>query len=342
MQCANCNFFNMPGSEVCGRCGTSLMLGGVTVATDVTPPRAGRLAKRLRRVAPMRRTYYRARDALADTRTPDSIRRWTPRLPEYPVFIRLIFPGWSHFYLRQRLRGHLFLWSFLACQLLMLLNFGTTWGGIWLGTAFSVHSSAALDIVTQTFADAGVRDRIVRSIALSVLLWFGVYWPAGLLIGRFASPYIVQFAMQPFVPGDVVLVNNLSRPRAGQVVLYQLSDYHIMLAGAIHERREEIFTGQAIDRILAGPGDTVECLQGRMLVNSQPSKFVPLNPVKLRASFKLIVPDGDYFIVPSGAPRIDTVDDAAAWSGIGCVPAESIVGRAYMRSSPLSRCGLIH
>jgi hypothetical protein len=347
MQCPNCNFFNMPGSTACGRCGTSLTIGGAGgggggVAIDVAPPRAGRVSLRLRRMVPLRRTYYQARDALASTRPPKVVRKAAPYLPPFPVFVRLIFPGWSHFYLRQRLRGHLFLWGFVACLLLMLLNFGTMWGGIWLGMAFSVHSSAALDVVTQTFADAGLRDRMVRSIALSVVLWFGVYYPAGLLIAPIAHPYIVQFPMEPFLPDDVVIVSSFATPRVGRVVMYQLADYHFMLGTGMHGRREEIYSGQAIDRILAGPGDTVECIRGELRVNGQPSRFAPLNAVKLATAFKLTIPQGRWFIVPSGAPRIADINTADAWSTVGIVASEGIVGRAYLRSHPVWRVHWIH
>src|SRR5262249_39197284 len=144
-------------------------------------------------------------------------------------------------------------------------------------------------IVTQTFADAGLRDRMVRSIALSAVLWFGVYWPAGWLPSWVANPYIPQGPMQTFNTGDVGLVNEVRQPRVGDVVLYQMSDYTIMLAPGFAHMREEIFTGRAIDRILAGPGDTVECRGGVLLVNGSPSRFFPLNTVHLKIAFKLKV-----------------------------------------------------
>src|SRR5579864_3853550 len=159
MQCVNCRFQNMPGSDVCGRCGTSLRLA--TAVIDVHPPRASAVARRFRRFVP-RRAYYDLRDLgrRAHSRVSGVARRNAPALPPVSVVARLVFPGWSHFYLRQLWRGRLFMWSFLALLLPGLIWWGTTVGSILLGLAFSVHSTAALDIVTQNLPHEAVGRRI--------------------------------------------------------------------------------------------------------------------------------------------------------------------------------------
>src|SRR5580692_2331416 len=123
MQCVNCGFQNMPGSEACGRCNTSLLIGAAVM--DVHPPRAGRTAKRLRRALPIGKAFYRTRDALHGDEMAVRARHAAQTLPPFPLFIRLIFPGWSHFYLKQRVRGHLFMWGFLICLLPTILLFGS-------------------------------------------------------------------------------------------------------------------------------------------------------------------------------------------------------------------------
>src|SRR3954452_19475404 len=50
MQCSNCQFENIPGSEACGRCGSSLRVG--TLVMDVNPPRAPRWRKSVRQNLP--------------------------------------------------------------------------------------------------------------------------------------------------------------------------------------------------------------------------------------------------------------------------------------------------
>src|SRR4051794_33096548 len=141
MQCANCQFQNMPGSEQCGRCGSSLRLA--TALMDAQPPRASRLRKRMRRTVPVRRAAIRARQAMDDAGATERVRRLRTLAP-WPMLLRMAFPGWVHFYMGQPVRGHLFLWGTLVFLLPGLLLLGTLWGSIWIGMAFSVHSWDAL------------------------------------------------------------------------------------------------------------------------------------------------------------------------------------------------------
>ena len=339
MQCPNCGFQNMPGTEVCGRCTTSL--GLATAVMDVHPPRASSLKKRARRVLPLRKAYFRTRDALHADDVSARVRHATATLPPFPIFARLVVPGWSQFFLKQRIRGHLFLWSFLACLLLSLLMFGSTWGGIWFGLAFSVHSSAALNIVTQTFADAGTRDRIARSIVVSVVLWVLLYWPAVWLLGEFAQPHTVQTGVAPFRHGDVILVNRRITPKRGDVVLYELNYSPTVPAANLH-RHINVYGGDNIDRILAVPGDLVQCESGNLLINGSPSTWQPLNPRPIPRTLHWKVPAGHYLVLPSGVPGTPNLQDANFWQTAGDVSRENIVGRAYLQSLPWSRFHFIH
>ncbi|HTV47450.1 MAG TPA: S26 family signal peptidase [Phycisphaerae bacterium] len=334
MQCTNCGFQNMPGSEVCGRCSTGL--GLATAVVDVNPPRAGSLSKYFRRVLPVRMVYFRTRSALHAENVAARVRHATATLPPRPLILRLIVPGWSHFYIKQPFRGHLFLWGFVACLLPTFLYFGTTWGSIWLGMAFSVHSSAALDIVTQSLPGAGVRDRIVRSIIVSAILGLVLYLPAMWLIGGFAGPHTVQTDLVTFRTGDVLLVNRWEAPRRGEVVLYEFN-YNTMLAPGYGERETVQYAGENIDRILAMPGDHVQCNSGRLLINGSPSLWQPLNPRPLPKEISLTVPDDHYLILPSGVPGLAGLQDANLWLSAGNISRADIVGRAYLQIHPLSQ-----
>ena len=64
MQCSSCRFENMPGVDVCGRCGSSLRLA--TAVLDVHPPRARPWAKRLRRYLPLHAASARLRDVASE------------------------------------------------------------------------------------------------------------------------------------------------------------------------------------------------------------------------------------------------------------------------------------
>src|SRR5437764_12938278 len=176
MQCTNCQFQNMPGTDVCGRCGTSLALR--SAAIDVHPPRARALTKRLRRALPVRRAYVTVRDNLAAARREgaDQNTSLSPGL-----ILRMALPAWPQFYLGLRRRGHIFLWSFIAALIPGILFFGSNSGLVLLGFAFSIHSSSALDVIMYTFPNAGFRDRMARSMLISVLLALVIYWPIALM-----------------------------------------------------------------------------------------------------------------------------------------------------------------
>jgi signal peptidase I len=339
MQCPNCQFQNMPGSEQCGRCGGSLRLA--TAVMDVHPPRASQLRKRVRRTVPVRRVAIRARQAMEDAGATERVRRLRVLAP-WPLLLRMALPGWVHFYMGQPIRGHLFLWGTLVFLLPGLLMLGTVWGSIWMGMAFSVHSWDALDAVTQTFPDAGQRDRMARSVLVSILLGLFVYVPAGLLLFRVADPTVITLDMPPLARGDVLLVNHLAEPRPGYIVVYEEPTFTIAERNG-HERRFTHITGERIDRILAGPGDRVVWDKGKLTVNGQPSDLQPLNPsITPRHRLEVLVPAECVFILPSTTPYLRAEEDDATWRGLGTVGRERISGRVFARTNPLSRFSRFH
>jgi hypothetical protein len=337
MQCSNCQFHNMPGSDVCGRCGSSLRLA--TAVIDVHPPRAGRLRKRLRRAVPVTRAVAEARDAIESLGPTSKILRVAARTP-WALFLRLVIPGWSHFYAGQRVRAHLFLWGTLAFLAPGILLFGTLAGSLLLGMAFSVHSWAALDIVTQTFPDCGMRDRMARSLLVSFVLAAVIYLPVGYVTTRVADPTTIRLPMAPFADGDVVLVNHWVAPGAGDVVLYAIPDY-TRREPQQRANRFVQYTGERIDRVLAGPGDRVVWDKGRLTVNGSASAARPLNPDVAPPRLKLTVPDGHFLILPTTTPYVSPADDEGSWQALSLVPADRVVGRVYARTSPLSRLARI-
>src|SRR5262249_6605827 len=143
-------------------------------------------------------------------------------LPEPEVLSRLIIPGWAHIHSGLGIRGRLFLWAYLAVLLLGLARWGTDFGAILLGIAFSIHASSALAILIR---QGTVRSpRMMATAALvALVLAVLVYIPAGQLLMRVAAP--IEFAADapPFARSDVVLVNRwayaLTEPRRGDVIL---------------------------------------------------------------------------------------------------------------------------
>lgn len=324
----------MPGSDNCGRCGSSLRLA--TAVIDVHPPRAGRVRKGLRRGAvPMNRAIAGARDAMAAAGENAGVRRLAGLAP-WSLFARLALPGWSHFYAGQRVRGHLFLWGTLIFLLPGLILLGTFAGSMLLGLAFSVHSSAALDIVTQTFPDAGMRARMARSVLVSIVLALVVYVPLGLLLMRVADPTVIHYSTAPFQTGDVLLVNHWAKPRPGQVVMYEIPS----VVQTNQRNRFVHFTGERMDRILAGPGDDVFWENGRLTVNGVASDRLPLNPAMAPKRLAVTVPDDHFLILATTTPYVGPNDAESMWLSLSLVSPDRLMGRVYARTHPLSRLAM--
>ena len=321
----------MPGSAVCGRCGTSLGLATATI--DVHPPRAGRFSKTARRAVPMRRALYSAQRMTGRIE-----RRWfTQTMPELAVLWRLIVPGWSHLYLGQIWRGRLFLWGYLLFLIPGVLLFGSTIGSILIGFAFSVHSSAALDIVMRDTPHATFRQRMAMSIAVSLAVGVLIYWPLWRAVTRFIEPHTITRFSGPFEDGDVVMVHPRALPQVGQVVIYDIPEGRSR--GNPHGHGERIiwFRGERIDRIVAGPGDRVQWDGQQLLVNGAASPWLPLEPAALPKEGKLsfAVPADCFLILPTTEPDEWIIQRDNLWEGLCYVKAEDIHGRVFARTQPL-------
>jgi hypothetical protein len=312
-------------------------MGIATAVMDVHPPRANPLKKRLRRILPVRKGYYRARDVIHAGEAIALARDAAQTLPPIRIFARLIVPGWAHWFLKQPIRAALFLAGFIICIIPTLLLFGTGWGSFWLGMAFSVHSSAALDIVNQTFEQAGMRDRIARSILVSFILGVCVYWPAMELIGMLAQPHTLVMDISPFRSGDVVIVSSRVSPYRGEVALFNFGQYSRSDRYEGHEHIVRRVEGDSIDRILAIPGDRVQSDGTQLRVNGKPSPWRPLNPLPLPKGLDYVVAPGHFLLIPSGAPGLPQLSDAAFWTSTGTVDRDSIAGHAYLQTLPFSR-----
>jgi signal peptidase I len=144
--------------------------------------------------------------------------------------------------------------------------------------------------------------------------------------------YIPSNSMDPTLHiGDRLLVDKVSYrwqpPHRGDVVVF---------APPPQLTRLGYETGQAfIKRIIGEPGQTVEVVQGQVLVDGQPLQepyileppAYTLNPVT--------VPPRQVFVM--GDNRNDS-NDSHVWGGL---PQQNIIGRARFRFWPLDRLGSV-
>jgi signal peptidase I len=335
MQCSNCQFQNMPGVTTCGRCGASLQMA--SLAIDVFPPRASPLRKWWRRRFPIARYWNQLRFArsLQIIRIPGWPAGWqTPG-----VLFRMVVPGWAQHHIGRATRGWSIFGCYLALLLLGLLFIGSGLGYLMLGIAISLHAASILDVVAARVVD--FRQRFLYTVAAMLVLIVVAYSPAGQLLALVAAPQRFATNMSPFQAGDVVLVNPSaywrSAPQPGDVVHYRLPEGTTRGVGPTGHALMYELQGDRIDRIIAQAGDELSSSKGKLLVNGQPSRWLPLNPLNLPDDFKITVPEGCYLIFPSGDGLPAEVLKLAS-----VVPRGRIWGRAYWRNQPLSRFGPIH
>lgn len=340
MQCPSCRFENMPGLESCGRCGTLLSLGTLTI--DVNPPRASKASKQLRKAVP-RRLIYRARDLASEARriiTRSTIEDSHIPLPEPQILSRLIVPGWAHIHTGLAIRGSVFLAAYLPLLLLGLAQWGTGLASVLLGLAFSVHASSVVDILVRQGTVRFPR-MMATTLLVSLILAVLLYVPAGQVLARIAAPIQYMHDAPPFQRYDVVLINEwayaLTAPRRGDIVQFRPT-YFRRQARVGYVVEEDA----AIDRIVGIPGDHVIWDVDHLTINGTPVAWKPLVPERLPKHLDMTVPEGRYMILPTasvGAPNASGAE--SFWKLSSMVGQENILGRAFLRMRPIWRYWLM-
>src|SRR5277367_4638319 len=180
MQCPSCGFENMPGSEGCGRCGSSLRLSTATL--DVNPPRAGKNAKFWRRLGrPVVRfqMQFQARKRTAPK----------PSLIPLNIMLPLFVPGLVQLRDGHRSRGRFLMGSYFAFLAIGVIFFGTSWGSIALGLAAAAHVGSVYDAL-QEHLPPEILDVRRRTLAVFITIFVlaGIYTPIVLAVWRVAQP----------------------------------------------------------------------------------------------------------------------------------------------------------
>jgi hypothetical protein len=335
MQCPNCQFENMPGTAHCGRC--AMVLSGPSNVLTVDPPRASRWAKRMRPYLP-RAGYYAMRDRLQDSRD-----RWQQRLvddagvtlPSAGVLVRMIVPGWAHRRAGFGSRGLIFFAAYVVLLSVAILCLGSPIGMAALGFAFAFHSSSIIDLLYRS-APNRTRDLVAATLLLIAGL-YGAYYGAARVASNWVLPRRIAINNGPFAAGDIVISNPRAytggEPVIGDVVAYNIRRTPVTLA----RNRILNVVGERIDRIIAGPGSTVDFDGTTLLVDGRPSEHLPLVTGQIPKGLSIQVPPTQYCILPSTDAMVAGSGNMRAWTQVCCVPATSIVGKVYLRHYPLWR-----
>lgn len=344
MQCVNCQFHNMPGLTVCGRCGSSLVLGD---AISVYPPRASAWQQAIRQFIdyPFRRLWFGLRSGIA--RTGGTVAKQLSvdldvDLPTRSVLLRSVIPGLAHVAAGYTTRGRIFCWLYLILGLSGVFFFGTTLGSILLGLAFSVHVSSVIDLLGGR---GSPRQRIEIAFLTICAVALMFYAPVGWLMSHVASARAINQDMDLLRRGDVVLVNRWDRAEPGQLVLFWL-DRDLREPGGQEGYRHVVYripAGERVARVVAEPGQRVEWDGKELRVDGQAMDMTKLRirPNWLPPENPYVVPADRYFLQPVDVPDMDSRLHSDLWRAASLARVEDIRGSIYMVYQPLRRRTLL-
>jgi signal peptidase I len=169
--------------------------------------------------------------------------------------------------------------------------------------------------------------------------------------------YIPSESMVPTLEqGDRILVcrvcTRVSGVHYGDVVVF--SSPHPtqgpsrgIVGGTLHWLAETLGVAQPenpdyVKRVIGLPGDTIELRDGQLYRNGAPVAEPYLDPHRDTRPFPPVtVPDGMLFVL--GDNRLESGDSRfQPPNGLGWVPRDRVIGRAFVRVWPPSRWGWVH
>jgi signal peptidase I len=181
-----------------------------------------------------------------------------------------------------------------------------------------------------------------------VILAFGL----ALLLKTFVVQafFIPSGSMEPtLMPGDRVLVQKVAdAPHHGDIVVFEnphpgAQPDRGVVDGFLHWLSEGLGFAQPEDedfikRVIGLPGDTVELRHGVLFVNGQRTREPYLHrPIDTRDYGPEQVPAGSLLVL--GDNRLNSNDSRF---GLGFVPLDKVVGKAFVIIWPPSRAGWLH
>ncbi len=142
-------------------------------------------------------------------------------------------------------------------------------------------------------------------------------------------------SLLPFVDSDESeALYPFHSPRRGEVIIFRFCDgsgtHREQLPGCPHDSPNRP-ARDFVKRVVAIHPDTVEIVNGQVFVNGEPLQEPYITQKSSRSMEKQLVPRGTYIVL--GDNRQES-NDSRAW---GPVPAENVIGQAWVSFWPLDR-----
>lgn len=293
MQCPHCQFENLDEKVYCVRCGKLMRIADV----DTVPPRAkGKFLNFLLFLYALRRAYgFRWKRLDIPGKKEETVEyNFDP-----PLLLTLLVPSVFQFSVGRKKRGRCFLGIFLTGILLFVLLIGSYYWNI----AFLVTAAAYTGSITDAFYLK--MNRLLRFIVAFGISLF-VYTVAYSLMALGAHVWIISQGIQipayytegDLLYGDIVEVVRQDEYKPGDIVQTRNNPMR-RLNGNIHGA--VIVHGIIFDRILAGPGESVEIKNNQLHYtgNDKPFPFVPLRARWQYPDVKSNLTKNQYMLIPS-------------------------------------------
>jgi hypothetical protein len=275
MQCANCDFKNMPNAKVCGRCGTTLKFDELNI--DVMPPRAPKRGKGFRDF--INYLGIRSRDKVADVRVrvKDPMRQLLAEdAPSLNMWAHFLIPGSALHAVKLPTMAWITLGIWLSLLFLAMMSLGLSISGTFIGLAFSLHYMMNLRAARR----GGFQGFYLFRLGAMIFIWifFLVYVPAYLVFTEFVGGMQINRYFAGLNDGDGVVYfprQSLSGMRSGNWVLFELDrNVQVNIDTARHAYMN-VYPGLYYSQIIAVAGDRVDWDGKKLLVNGLPSQWQP-------------------------------------------------------------------
>lgn len=172
--------------------------------------------------------------------------------------------------------------------------------------------------------------RFIREMLQTLLLGLFIY----LLLQATLQTYRVYGAsMEPNLQhGQYLLISKAVYFQAGSRYLFHPPRRGEVVVFRLNKTQETVY----IKRIIGLPGETVEVRDGKVLVNGRALAEPYLTRHPAYAFSPRVVPPGTYFVL--GDNR-NASADSHQWEQVGPVPAQNIVGKAWLSFWPPKALG---